>query len=184
MKEEDTRERILNAAKEVFSNKGYSGSTTKEISLAADVAEVTLFRHFETKNNLFYETISTFIVKPMLNFNVSKEKENSDQFIQKIIEERTYTLRKNRKLFICTIYESQYNDEIKKVLKSIFSKVFDEIVYFMKDEQINFEKKSFEYYSQIILSTIVGLIIFESLTGSDTFRDSRKLYETIKTLVL
>jgi len=183
MKEEDTRERILNAAKEVFSNKGYSGSTTREISLVADVAEVTLFRHFEKKNNLFYETISTFIVKPMLNFNASKENENSEQFIQKIIEERTCTLRKNRELFICTIYESQYNDEIKEMLKSIFSKVFDEIMYFMKGRQINSEKESFGYLSQIILSTIVGLIIFESLTDSDAFRDSRKLYEIIKTLL-
>ncbi|MGD9567022.1 MAG: TetR/AcrR family transcriptional regulator [Sedimentibacter sp.] len=183
MKEEDTRERILNAARDVFSKKGYTGSTTKEISLVAEVAEITLFRHFETKNNLFCETISKFIVKPMLNFSTINTKVNSEQVIQKIIEERTYTLRKNRELFICTLYEAQLNDEIKEMLKSIFSKVFDEIIHHMGDGDLKSGEKTIEYIAQIILSTIVGLIIFESLTGSDTFKDSKKLYETIKTLV-
>lgn len=182
MKEEDTRERILNAAREVFSRNGYASSTTKEISTVAEVAEITLFRHFETKNNLFCETISKFIVKPMLNFNTSKIKVNSDHIIQKVIVERTNTLRRNRDLFICIIYEAQFNDEIKDMLKKIFSKVFDELMY-MKREHIKSEKVSTEYMSQIILSTIVGVIIFESLTGSEDFKDTIKLYETIKTLI-
>lgn len=184
MKEEDTRERILNAAREVFSKKGYAGSTTKEISSVAELAEVTLFRHFETKNNLFCETISKYIVKPMLNFNSSKTKVNSEQVIEKIIEERTSTLRINRDLFICTIYEAQFNDEIKDMLKSIFSKVFDELMHYMRDGYMKSGEKTIEYRAQIILSTIVGLIIFESLTGSETFKDTIKLYETIKTLVM
>jgi len=183
MKEEDTRERILYAAREVFSKKGYAGSTTKEISSVAEVAEVTLFRHFETKNNLFCETISKFIVKPMLNFNTSKTKVNSEDVIQKIIEERTNTLRRNRELFICIIYEAQFNDEIKDMLKKIFLKVFDELMYYMKKEHMKSDKVSIEYMSQIILSTVVGLIIFESLTGSGDFKDTIKLYETIKTLI-
>lgn len=183
MKEEDTRERILNAAREVFSKKGYAGSTTKEISLVAEVAEITLFRHFETKNNLFCETISKFIVKPMLNFNSSKSKVNSEHVIQKVIEERTSTLRKNRDLFICTIYEAQFNDEIKDMLKKIFKKVFDELIFYMKNGYLEPDHLTIEYRAQIVLSTIVGLIIFESLTGSNAFEDKIKLYETIKTLV-
>ncbi len=183
MKEEDTRERILNAAREVFSKKGYVGSTTKEISAVAEVAEITLFRHFETKNNLFCETISKFIVRPMLNFSTSKTKGNSEQVIQKIIEERTDTLRKNKDLFICTIYEAQFNDEIKVMLKNIFSKVFDELIHYMRNGHMKSGEATIEYIAQIILSTIVGLIIFESLTGSETFKDTIKLYETIKTLI-
>lgn len=180
MKEEDTRQRILYAAREMFSKKGYAGSTTKEISSVAEVAEITLFRHFETKNNLFCETISKFIVKPMLNFNSSKTKVNSGKIIQKIIEERIDTLRKNRELFICTIYEAQFNDEIKDMLKSIFSKVHDELTHYMKSPR---EDSNIGYTAEIILSTIVGLIIFESLTGSNNLKDKYKLYETIKTLV-
>ncbi len=49
---EDTRERILQAAHAVFSTEGYRGATTRRIAAEAGVNEVTLFRLFETKEDL------------------------------------------------------------------------------------------------------------------------------------
>lgn len=60
-----TREKILKAALQLFSRKGYRGATTREIALAAGVAEVTLFRHFHSKQQLL-ETLmarKTFLPK-------------------------------------------------------------------------------------------------------------------------
>jgi len=48
-----TRERILDAALEVFGKKGFAATTTKEIASKAKVNEVTLFRKFESKKALF-----------------------------------------------------------------------------------------------------------------------------------
>lgn len=48
----ETRDRLLKAAIEVFSTEGYVGATTREIARAADVSEVTLFRHFQSKEQL------------------------------------------------------------------------------------------------------------------------------------
>lgn len=48
----ETRDRLLNAAIEVFSTEGYVGATTREIARVADVSEVTLFRHFQSKEQL------------------------------------------------------------------------------------------------------------------------------------
>jgi len=61
-----TKERILNAAFELFSSKGYLGASTREISKAAGVAEVTLFRHFNSKENLFAEVLRSFSTIPSL----------------------------------------------------------------------------------------------------------------------
>lgn len=47
--ETDTRTRILNAAQRLFAQKGYNGTTTKDLAQAASVAEGTLFRHFANK---------------------------------------------------------------------------------------------------------------------------------------
>ena len=57
----NTRERILEAAKELFSEKGFAAVTTKEISNKAQISEVTLFRHFDNKRNLFKQTIQYFM---------------------------------------------------------------------------------------------------------------------------
>jgi AcrR family transcriptional regulator len=49
---EETRERILTAAREVIGRKGKRGATTREIAEVAGVNEATLFRHFGTKEAL------------------------------------------------------------------------------------------------------------------------------------
>ncbi len=48
-----TRERILDAALGCFAEKGFSGSSTKEIARRAGVNEVTIFRLFKSKRALF-----------------------------------------------------------------------------------------------------------------------------------
>lgn len=47
-----TSDKILTAAIDLMAEKGYDGTTTKEIAAAAGVNEVTLFRHFGTKRGL------------------------------------------------------------------------------------------------------------------------------------
>lgn len=47
-----TRDRLIQAAIEVFSTAGVLGATTREIARVAGVSEVTLFRHFQSKEQL------------------------------------------------------------------------------------------------------------------------------------
>lgn len=56
----DTRTRIIAAAIEVAAKQGYSGATTRAISEAAGVNEVTLFRLFGSKEKLFAESVEQF----------------------------------------------------------------------------------------------------------------------------
>lgn len=55
-----TRKLILDAAFELISSKGYLGASTREIAQKAGVAEVTLFRHFASKESLFAEVLRSF----------------------------------------------------------------------------------------------------------------------------
>ena len=49
---QNTRQRILEAAVSVFAQQGLEGATTRAIAMQAKVNEVTLFRHFRSKENL------------------------------------------------------------------------------------------------------------------------------------
>lgn len=53
----DVRARILKAAHDLFTKKGFQSTTTKEISVKAQVAEPTVFRHFGSKVELFEASI-------------------------------------------------------------------------------------------------------------------------------
>jgi AcrR family transcriptional regulator len=68
-----TRRRILEAAEKVFSRDGFQGATTREIAREAQVNEVTLFRHFRTRDDLLRETILYRTIAPeeLLNSKAS-----------------------------------------------------------------------------------------------------------------
>ncbi|WP_419888045.1 TetR/AcrR family transcriptional regulator [Neobacillus niacini] len=56
----DTSDRLLYAAINLISEKGYKAVSTKEIAKEASVSEMTLFRHFGTKQGMLEAAIDRF----------------------------------------------------------------------------------------------------------------------------
>ncbi len=54
MSGDERRSQILRVAIKLFSQRGFSGTTTKEIARAAGVSEAMVFRHFATKSELYH----------------------------------------------------------------------------------------------------------------------------------
>lgn len=50
---EDRRGQLIQVAMRLFSQKGFRGTTTKEIALMAGVTEAIIFRHFASKDDLY-----------------------------------------------------------------------------------------------------------------------------------
>ena len=86
MTAENRRQQIIDVAIQLFSQKGFRGTTTKEIALAAGVNEAIIFRHFATKRDLYSAIIDQ---KACATEMASKQAE-----IVKAIEQRN-----DRKLF-------------------------------------------------------------------------------------
>lgn len=57
----DVRESLLEAAIKVFAESGMRGATTRRIASAANVNEVTLFRHFKSKDELIHAALEYFV---------------------------------------------------------------------------------------------------------------------------
>ena len=55
MKRQQTRQRLLEAALGLFEECGYAQTTTAQIAAAAGVSEMTLFRHFRSKDRLLLD---------------------------------------------------------------------------------------------------------------------------------
>ncbi len=66
MKKNTTEQRLLDATLKLISEKGYLGSTTREIAQEAGVTELTLFRHFGTKEKLFEALLRNHTFLPRL----------------------------------------------------------------------------------------------------------------------
>jgi AcrR family transcriptional regulator len=56
---EERRRLIIESAAKLFSRRGFSGTTTREIARAVGVSEATVFKHFATKEDLYTAIIET-----------------------------------------------------------------------------------------------------------------------------
>jgi TetR/AcrR family transcriptional regulator len=61
---EDRKQQLIEVAIDLFSNKGFGGTTTKEIAAAAGVNEAIIFRHFATKQQLYAAIVDFKICHP------------------------------------------------------------------------------------------------------------------------
>ncbi|GGM42730.1 hypothetical protein GCM10011351_30840 [Paraliobacillus quinghaiensis] len=103
----DKTEQIIKAALDVFIKKGFQVATTQEIAKEAEVAEITLYRKFSTKQNLFITAVKTVIEK-QFNSHVKKlaKAENTEEFLSGIIYNRLEVLSKNASLVKMLLSES------------------------------------------------------------------------------
>ena len=53
-----TRQRLIRAALELFTTRGYHDTTTAQIAKKAGIAEGTIYRHFASKQQLMNELIA------------------------------------------------------------------------------------------------------------------------------
>ncbi len=96
----ETRDRLLKAAIQAFSTEGYVGASTREIARVAGVSEVTLFRHFQSKEQLLGA-----VAQHMMALQ-------SEAFIQQ--DEWTYDLQRD------LLHFAQLHDEMLEEYEALF----------------------------------------------------------------
>lgn len=102
----DKTEQIMKAALSAFIEKGLQ-ATTMDIAKEADVAEVTLYRKFSTKKNLFITVIKNVLEKKFASTVMEYAKEeDTEKFLAAIINNRLDVLSKHKDLIKMLISES------------------------------------------------------------------------------
>ena len=116
---DDRREQIIQAALLVFVEKGFSATTTAEIAKAAKISEVTLFRNFSSKREIFYAGIDPILFSPLendaslMNGKIDKDK------IKKIIFDRIKFLENNRGIIKLILNENMLNQNDENYIQKM-----------------------------------------------------------------
>jgi len=137
MKTNDTRTRILEAGLKSFSKKGYLGATTREIAREAGIAEVTLFRHFPSKEKLFEEVISAHSFLPTLKGLLPGASAMSFEEALTLIAVRfldTLNLRKDM-IRIMHSEMQRYPEKIHRIYHAFVDEVRDTLAAYFRDLQ-------------------------------------------------
>ncbi|UJB70083.1 TetR/AcrR family transcriptional regulator [Acaryochloris sp. 'Moss Beach'] len=87
-----TRQRLIQSAFQLFITQGISGTTTRQIAEAAEVNEVTLFRHFGSKHGLLLGVLEESTAFQSLGQALNSHNQSSESTEQAFQEYASYCL--------------------------------------------------------------------------------------------
>ncbi|MBH0161471.1 TetR/AcrR family transcriptional regulator [Fictibacillus sp. 26RED30] len=191
----DKQRKILEAAIDTFSEKGYAASSTSEIAKKAGVAEGTIFRHFKTKKELLLAIVTPTVAKFVAPFFIKSftkevfenEYEHYEDFIRVIAKNRLEFVRKQFPVLKIFIQEIAFHDELREP----FQKLFTEHVYQKFKKTIeHFQEKGEivplppETIMRMTASSIIGYILPRFLLFSDKEWDDEKEIDQIVAFIM
>ena len=115
LSKEERRQQILDSAMKVFIKKGYNGATTLEIAKEADVSEVTLFRYFSSKKEIFMEGIEPILITTLKESIVSVSGLQAIDKLKYILKDRIKLISDHHEVIKLILMESQVNPEVANI---------------------------------------------------------------------
>lgn len=127
----DKQLKIIKAAIEIFSAKGFAASSTSEIAQKAGVAEGTIFRHYKTKKDLLLSIVTPMMAKLIAPFILKDFNKvlhtvypKYEDFLRAVIKNRMEFARHNLPIIKIMLHELPFQSELKLQFKEhIASKV-------------------------------------------------------------
>ncbi len=137
MKTSNTKEQLLKATLKLISEKGYLGATTREIAQEAGVTELTLFRHFGSKERLFEELLNSYTFLPKLKELMPELDDLACEDALELIAIRYLISLKERKSFIKILYSEMtiYPDKIREVYNKFIDEMRSTLSSYLENQQ-------------------------------------------------
>ncbi|QWB99539.1 TetR/AcrR family transcriptional regulator [Mycoplasmatota bacterium] len=175
----DTKKKIMNASMKLFEKKGYLETTTIEIANLAGVAEVTLFRNFKSKKDLFEDSLR-YHLSVQMNENIINQMIQlpTEDFYRNLLKNRIQVALRKKKLLRLIINES-FSDHLPSDLK------FTDIIYkhlkdvITKHENYHQLKVSSEKNARMIAGILLSVVFipgFVKESIDDLINDYSKLF--------
>ncbi len=130
-KKTDKQVRILEAAIEIFAEKGFAAASTSEIAQKAGVAEGTIFRHYKTKKELLLsiagpiaaKVVAPFLIRDFAAKVLDMPYERIEDFYRAVARDRLAFARKNVKLIRILVHELPFQPELLEQVKGVMSNI-------------------------------------------------------------
>ncbi|NMA85014.1 MAG: TetR/AcrR family transcriptional regulator [Epulopiscium sp.] len=175
MTKEKRRKQILESALNVFIEKGYNGSTTIDIAREADISEVTLFRYFDSKKQIFVDAIEPILITSLKQSLVEFKDSEPMRKLELILRERIKFISEHSEVIKLILMESQVNPEVADIdfIKQITSILKNTI----KDAGINLEDEDFSI--RLMMGSILSFLYMPKIKDNEIGAYVGKLVDII-----
>jgi TetR/AcrR family transcriptional regulator len=177
-----TEQRILDAALKVFASEGYTGATTRKIAEEANVAEVTLFRKFHSKENLLKEVLFRNRAAFSSLDNLFQPEKDSDletdlrilgKNVAKVMKDNKED-SKRRMLMFMLFEEGRRRPDVAEILSSVFQmnisrlkEYFELQIQKGKMRNINPRSAAITFVSYFVYTSLVRGVFGDSFLGEN-----------------
>jgi AcrR family transcriptional regulator len=165
------QQQILNAALEVFSQKGYGEATIPDIARQAGVAVGTIYNYYESKHDLLVSLVNTFIVtEPLRELLKQSPKTKVDEktLISSIIENRLDFGFENLDKFFLVFTEILRDSELRqKFSEQVISPlvIFPENHLSAKIASGDFRPMDHRIIFRAMFGMVIGFMLLRKLEG-------------------
>jgi len=186
----DKQKAIIRAAVELFSEKGYAATSTREIANRAGVAEGTIFKQYPTKKDLMLWITGRIIrtaLLPLISSGISelleKPYSSREEFLAAFLQNRIDLMQEGIPLLKIIFQEMPFQPEIRAMMIKQVKKIpFGAIVEKLRTIETsnspmgsappdtNFTE---EELIQILMTNIVGFFILRNIIIPELFPKSR-----------
>ncbi len=186
--------KIIQAAVEVFAEKGYAASSTSEIAQKAGVAEGTIFRHYKTKKDLLLSIVAPLMSKLIAPFILKDFNKVLDatyaryeDFLRAVIHNRQEFVRKHLPVIKILLQEVPFHPELQEQFKEhVAGKVLERFKNIVEHYQKEGQIIDIPPYSVIRMtaSNILGFFITRYLLAPDQeWDDEREIEMMVRFIV-
>ncbi|MFE4107657.1 TetR/AcrR family transcriptional regulator [Almyronema epifaneia] len=116
--EGETQTKILRAAQRLFAQKGYGGTTTRDLAQAAGVAEGTLFRHFDSKKAILIEVATQGWIEILTDLLTELSEMASYKAVAQVMRRRMLSLPRNSDMMRVCFMEAQFHPELREQIQA------------------------------------------------------------------
>jgi len=176
----DKQKAIIKSAVELFSEKGYAATSTREIAKKAGVSEASIFKLFPTKKDLMLwitERIIDTALFPMITSGIpellEKKFKNREEFLAAFLQNRIALMQEGVPLFKIIIQEIPFQPEIRAML----FKQFNKLPFNMLAEKLGVTETQNGFNEtdtvKIIIACITGFIFLRNIMMPELFPKNR-----------
>jgi AcrR family transcriptional regulator len=183
----DKEIRIINAAINIFSEKGFEATRTREIADRAGIAEGTIFRYFPTKDAILERMVPLLIRVMLPRFTGPIERiiknhatDSVENILFEIIIDRLHMIRDNGKFIKSVVPELIHRAPLLKQMETNVLPVIDQFV----GKVVAYGKARGELDpdldSHLVMMELVGFIFSNAMFGTE---DSKQQEHDIRTFL-
>jgi AcrR family transcriptional regulator len=189
----EKQRRVVEAAMEVFAEKGFAGASTSEIAKRAGVAEGTIFKQFKTKKELLIGVVAPvffrFVAPHLMDAIVTLMRADyarPEDFLRALYTDRIQFVKSHERVLRIAMQELPFHDDVRAMVKQhALAHIYPEAKALLERFQARGQVRQADpsWLMRIVVTTFLGYAVMRVLVAPEKKWDDDREIELMVAVV-